>query len=147
MSGCATPGPDTPSTLRDLFGSDDVTAAQADCLTERGWGVEVRDGAIVMEVPASQQSAYERDAASCAETTGYGRGEPLTAKNFDDVYAWYSEIAKCLDDAGFEVPPKPSRDVFEESYETDPWIPWDLATQQDPQRALALCPVIDPRNL
>jgi len=107
--------------------------------------VQVQEGAIVTDVAEAQRDAYERDSQECLESTGFDPDRPLTPADYDIVYAWYDEIATCLETAGFNVPAKPSRAEFEDTYNSAPWIPWlAISGPRDMSRALTLCPMIDP---
>jgi len=147
LSGCAVQQQSQTPSLDDLFSSDEDRASEASCLRDRGWDVTEKDGAIVIEIPESQKDAYQRDSQECQEATGFDADKELTDSNYDDIYEWYSSIGECLDGAGFDVPTRPSREVFQETYNTEPWIPWDGVSLGEMDRAKELCPEMDPKNL
>lgn len=141
LSGCAA-APDEPDGIASLFASDEQKAALAQCLEDRGWSTtyDAASGAVVTEVPDDQQSAFEKDQAECGELSGASRDEPLTHEQFDLVFEWYERIGVCLEDNGWDVPPAPSRATFEDTYDSDPWIPWILIPGGEMSVAREACP-------
>lgn len=145
LSGCEAPALPSPTNtvLDELFSSSDDQRALSECLQERGWEAEYMEGgAVEVSVQETQEIEYEADVAACLDEIGVGPNGPLTSEHYDAAYAWYSEITECLHRAGYSVPPTPTRETFESTIETDPWIPWEQLNGDELQRAIEACPVI-----
>lgn len=143
LAGCS-PTPPAPSSsgVDSLFAGPDVASERAACLAERGWDVRLEGTAIVGNVPPEQMTAYQADDLECLEAAGIDPDAPLSAEQYELIYDWYVEIEDCLDGAGFPVPERPSREAFEETYDSEPWIPWSAVPDLDAQRAGELCPIM-----
>lgn len=118
----------------------------AECLTDRGWTVRLEEGAIQADVPREQSAAYQADNLQCLREVGFDPDAELTEEEYRAVYAWHEEIAQCLEGAGWSTPEQPSFEVFRETYDTDPWIPWSEVEGKDLERATEACPVLDARR-
>ena len=147
LSGCAsaTHGGGDSEQLADLFSSKDDQRAIAGCLGDKGWDAEFNseDGTISTRVTPDQDSAYERDMEACLHEVGIDADGELSTTEYDLAFQWYSDIGTCLSDAGWEVPPQPTRQTFESTYDSKPWIPWALVPGDQMHDARDACPMLN----
>lgn len=120
----------------------DVAQARTTCLADRGWDVRLdAEGAIFANYPPEQEDAFEADNTACLKKAGVDPDAAITDEQFEISYRWYQEIEECLRVHGWDTPERPSEERFRDSYETDPWIPWEFV--DDLERARADCPVMN----
>lgn len=146
LCGCARgePPESKGSQLEGMVSSRAERKAIADCLTDLGWPVLYQDGQIVVQIDPAQDEAYDRDTAACTAEFGIDLDGELGPAEWDRAYAWSSELADCLSGHGWRVPEKPSRQAFESTYESDPWLPWSLVPAADLHAAGEQCPTLFP---
>ncbi len=130
--------------LESLFATKDQQAAIADCLIEAGWDVRFHQdsGVIESSLAEGQEHAYADATAKCSEGLNLPGDSPLTPGQYRSVYDWYSAIAGCLSSEGWDTPAKPSFEVFVDTYDEDPWLPWGLIPPAENTDALEKCPVM-----
>lgn len=124
----------------------DLAKARAQCLQEKGWKSEVNldDGTIGTPIPAGMTEKFQSDDAACFKELGVDPNRRLTSREFDFLYEQYTHGMECLESIGHSVPERPSRQVFEESYMSNPWFPWSVVPRENLGEALQKCPLPDP---
>ncbi len=144
LSSCA-PSPSSydRQVLDELRTDAEDMAFIATCLSDLGWDARLVNGAIEVEVPDEQAQQYESDSLDCLRETGIDPDAPLTEKQYRAAYGWSKELAECLEGAGWPVPPTPSFEVFRDTYDEDPWLPWSFVEGKDLGRAGELCPILN----
>lgn len=146
LAGCtAEPAADF-SGLKDLAASEDEMKAVAECLVDRGWPVEWHDGTIGIDLAVEQQALYEADLDECFLEAGVDTSAGLTEDEYQLIYAWHTEIADCLDEAGWPTGPRPSYEAFRSTYDSDPWIPWLVVDGPEYEEAARRCPVLNAQK-
>jgi hypothetical protein len=124
----------------------DLARARVECLQDRGWESELDEttGQIYTPVPESDENAFDEDDAACFDELGVDPDRSLTSAEFDTLYAQYLEGAHCIEQQGFVVSEPPSRQVFQETYETNAWVPWTEVGDDDFAEVLDRCPMPPP---
>ncbi|KRC62690.1 hypothetical protein ASE14_02375 [Agromyces sp. Root81] len=124
LAGCSTAAPeanepDAPTT--EVSEIDQL----AECVREAGFDVTVfpPDGMSV-DAPPEQQSEVAAVQEACRQSLGVFQFEELTDADYDTLYELTLENAKCLTELGYDIPPAPSRQVFQDTYDSDPWLPY-----------------------
>lgn len=163
-----TAGPDTSQLSVGSYGDfSDLSPLEVDtfeatrllvrCMNDQGFEVEVippGDGISYQAVPQEQNVAAQEAEERCRD--GLGLREVTAADYTDEVrshiYDYQVALRECLVGAGYEIPDPPSRDIFVESYLTDPWIPysWVPGGDLDPYRSdsiLYRCPQYPPGGI
>ena len=118
-----------------LTSYEEWAEVMAQCLNEHGFEVtETGDGGYSTEALSRvQQAAFEIARYVC--TAQY----PLDPKyrrapndqQMNALYDYYvGELTECVTNLGYEVSPSPSRQEFLDTYDTDPWLPFDDAVHQ-----------------
>jgi hypothetical protein len=143
LAACVSTTPDKPADVDSLFADKEVAESRVSCLTDRGWDVELEDGAIVSTMPEAQREAYRADDKECLRGAGIDPDASATPEELANAYGWYSAIATCLWDHDWSVPDRPSIAEFRSSYNSDPWIPWSEVPAGDLPKAHELCPVMN----
>jgi hypothetical protein len=143
LAACTSSSPAEEPDLSSIFSSSEVEEARAGCLTDRGWDVTFADGTIQADIPQEQLNAYNEDSLECLEEAGIDPNAPLTAEQYTAIYGWYGQIQDCLEGAGYDTPEKPSQATFEETYDSEPWIPWIQIAPEDIPKAHEACPVMN----
>lgn len=130
--------------LEGLVSSRAERKAIADCLTDHGWPVQYQDGQILVQIDPAQDEAYDRDTAACTDEFGIDLDGQLGPEGWDRAYEWSSELAECLVEHGWQVPERPTRQAFESTYDTEPWLPWSLVPNGELHAAGEQCPSLYP---
>ena len=124
LAGCSTTGSDSGDSAVPV---DEVSEIDqlAGCVREAGFDVTVfpPDGMSV-DAPPEQQSEVAAIQDECRESLGVFQFEELTDADYDTLYEASLENARCLTDLGYDIPPAPSRQAFQDTYESDPWLPY-----------------------
>ena len=140
--------PDTTS-IR-IVSPDDWAGAITGCMNDGGFPeVAARhDGGVdAGAVNAEQQEAYDLTYFAC--TAQYPvdpkYSEPLTDAQVERLYRYYKDdLAPCLEDQGFTISAAPSEQLFFETYESEPWIPYGeiimLVSPEQLQNLQKSCP-------
>lgn len=152
LSGCGADAPD-----RTVEQSPDVSASTyaADmvrCLTDLGWHVvATSDTSYVTPdgIPDAQFDLFARDEQQCSIDTGHNAPPPtLSQTEIEEQYDRLVEVARCIEQLGYAVPPPPSKKLFvEEGLATQfpPWHPYEalraLDSLAEMEAARAECPV------
>ncbi|WP_372984947.1 hypothetical protein [Microbacterium sp.] len=121
--------------------------ARVECLEGKGWAVEVDEESMQFRVDTasdSEQLELEEDDAACYEELGVDPNRALTSDEFDLLYRQYQEGASCLENLGFEISAAPSRQVFSDTYYSDPWLPWTEVSDAEFSEAVEICPMPSP---
>jgi hypothetical protein len=146
LSGCAASEPassESPvSELREKYPRQiDLANAQADCLRKKGWSVAVdQDGSFGSNFPDDQRDDYNRDSLACQKAVGIDPDLPTPTYLVRQQYKDFLQGASCLRKLGWPISKAPTLATFEDTYESDPWIPWDEVPQDDEFKALKHCP-------
>lgn len=143
LAGCTQPPPTDEKGVESLFSDDEVAASRAACLQDKGWDVELKDGAIIIDLPRAQRGQYRADNEECLRAAGIDPEAGMSDEQYRIAYEWYSEIAACLSAAGWTTPDKPSFEVFRSGYDDDPWIPWQHVPPEEHDQASERCPVMN----
>lgn len=111
--------------------ADRANAATA-CLAEEGFpGLEVDAGGNTTgTIPTDQSDAYDAATQKCFEEVCPTCGEPLDEAKWEQLYALEVETAKCLEDAGLDVPKAPSLQTYLDSPEDERWSPHRILNQE-----------------
>ena len=115
ISSCASPGSNSTDTSGD--GIDQAAADMVACLTDRGWDVEadpVNGGISAIEIPPSQQSAYDADYEEC-NTEALADLPDFTRDVAEDFYDDLVASGECLKELGYSVPEPPSKQASVDS--------------------------------
>lgn len=116
-AGTSSPPPTNPSSSEHAF------ELVVDCMTDRGWEVEVNsagDG-FQVDVPAAQQDIYASDTSECGELA-VPNYDAMTDAQWRDWYGMAMDSAECLTDAGFSVVDQPTLQRF---ISEGGWSPYD----------------------
>ncbi|MCP1412900.1 hypothetical protein [Paenarthrobacter sp. A20] len=124
----------------------DLATARASCLQGKGWDSKVleEDATIATTVTEVQQRKFEEDDAACFAELGVDPNREPTTAEYDVLYSQYVEGKRCLEEAKHFISSPPSRQVFQETYLTDPWIPWTEVPALDRDLAMKECPMPPP---
>lgn len=110
--------------------TDEWADVISQCLRDEGFPAVTSpgDGSIEWSgVPQAQMQSFHVARYSCTvmfprDPSHQGR---LTPAQLDKLYDYYvGELTDCLQNLKYEVPPRPSREVFKETYYTAPWLPF-----------------------
>lgn len=107
---------------------DEYFPLLAECLGNAGFVAEVLpDGSLRYEFgTAAQRPALEAAKAECESTFGVPPPpRPLTESELRQLYSSLVESRECLMGLGYDLPSPPSQDRFIESYQIDPWSPFN----------------------
>ena len=148
MTGCSGEEPVGGTDMSDYFSTKEMQRELARCLQDRGWDASYDEstGSVGMSYANEQEAAIEADIELCNEEIGVPTGEDLTEADYKVAYQWYSEIAECLSNAGWDVPEQPSEQAFLSSYNTQPWIPWSEVPPTELREARKVCPNLQPQT-
>lgn len=146
VAGCSAAPSTDASGIDDLMTSEEDLGLLAACLRDRGWSAELENGAITVDVPQAQKTAYEADNLECLREIGIDPDAPLSESDYESIYAWHVDIAECLEGAGLPTPDVPSYEVFRSTYDSAPWIPWSEIQGPDYDRAADACPMLNGYN-
>lgn len=148
-SGCASPEAKVedqlpPGAASNKFATPlDLARARAECMQSKGWDSKLNedDGTVATSVPVGMNEKFDQDDAACFVELGVDPNRSLTSKEFDTLYDQYTVGAECLKSAGFSSPEPPSRQVFEDTYDSSPWIPWTSRPSDEIPKAMEACPM------
>ena len=139
LAGCSTTG--ASSQVEDAA---DAVDAMRECLSARGWEVEVdRDaGSLRFRGAPEEADRYEVDAATCAERLP---APQLSDAGVASLYRQQVATVRCLQDHGFAVPEPVGAEEFAAGIEGDaePWTAFsrlDVPSRAEWDRAERLCP-------
>lgn len=150
VGACASPEADpdpTATSAAERFNTPlELARARTECLQEKGWDSELDEetAQIYTPVPDGDDRAFDEDDAACFEELGVDPDRDLTSSEFDTLYEQYIDGMDCLTDAGYDVSEPPSRQVFEETYDSDAWVPWTEVGDDEIDAALERCPMPPP---
>lgn len=127
----------------------------APCMQAEGFSVTVSsDGGIQSgTLPAVQAEAYDVALFKCSASYPMSPefSSTMTTAQLDSLYDYYTgDLTECLTALGFEISPAPSRQAFQESYVSHPWLPFEEAFRQllergdDPAELEQKCPQMPP---
>jgi len=118
--------------------------AQAACLEEAGWVVQVDLAGRSLEIPdlpRDQQSVFADVKAGCDLELGEPPPPPSPDEAFiRDFYDQLVASKQCLEEAGYPVSDPPSFDAFRESWTSGPWSPYLDLAGTDWEDAIDACP-------
>lgn len=100
------------------------------CMSERGWEVEIIDGATAAEVPDAQMDSYVQAVSECSEILGFTTPRELTD---DDLgLAFEAQVANrsCLIELGYDLPKAPTLQAYVDS--NGAWTPYSDLPDLDP---------------
>lgn len=146
LAACA-PSHDTPEQT-SVGGATDSSFAErmVACLNAAGWEVSLEPGSTGFEanVPDEQTNRFQASIEAC-QTSLAGQSSPVsqwTDAQWRDAYAAQLATAGCLRDEGVQIPEAPSLEVFRESFESDPWLPYAFVNVDQSRYAelLEACP-------
>jgi hypothetical protein len=149
-TGCASDRQPTPtssvSELKKKYPRQiDLAKARAACLQQKGWPVTLDEqGAIALALPDGKEAEYNSDDLACLKELGADPDSPTPKSVVAWQYKAFLKAAKCLRKAGWQVTVEPTLQTFEDTYETDPWIPWDQVPTGDLIKSYELCPPPKP---
>ncbi|MCC7128624.1 MAG: hypothetical protein IT192_07400 [Microbacteriaceae bacterium] len=113
----------------------------AECMEARGWEATVNetDGGVSFSVPPEQSEVFQKDAKECQSQIPI---RPWVEEDYEQHFQDLTVVATCLQDHGFEVPPRPSLQSFIEDYKKGlPWDPYAITVADgDFPQAVELCP-------
>lgn len=111
--------------------SDRANAATA-CLADEGFpGLEIDAGGnTIATIPTDQAEAYDAATQKCFEKVCPTCGQPMDEAAWERLYTLEVEAAKCLQDAGLEVPKAPSLQTYLDSPENERWSPHRILHQE-----------------
>lgn len=134
------------SELRKKFPEQiDLAKARAECLNGFGWGVAVDDnGAIVADFERGREADYQRDDTTCLKRLGIDPDAPTPDSMIEADYPFYVKSANCLRKGGWPISATPSLQTFKDTYNTNPWFPWDEVPEADWTEAYQKCPPPEP---
>jgi len=140
------PDQDTTSAAERFATPLELARARTECLQEKGWESELDEetGQIRTPVDDGDDQAFDEDDAACFEELGVDPDRSLTSAEFDTLYEQYLEGKDCLEGAGHAITDPPSRQVFEETYDSDAWVPWTEVGDEAITEALEACPMPPP---
>jgi hypothetical protein len=99
------------------------------CVSEAGFDVEpYGDDGMSANVSPDQQSAFEAAQKKCQDDLDLFPVHELTSADFDSLYTQSLEAAECLEAHGYDIPEAPSRQAFEDDYQTNAWVPHGYVT-------------------
>ena len=110
LAGCAA----RPDTAVIDYATSEAEAEQryADCMKEKGWEPSINPGGgVTIESHKSQLDRQMEDREECNSRPEM-QSAPWTDEDWEDYYVELSEAADCLTAAGYDVPEKPSLQVF-----------------------------------
>jgi hypothetical protein len=123
----------------------DLAKARAKCLVSKGWSATVSaDGSLESNFPSSQGDDFDRDDIACQREVGIDPEAPTPQEVVKRDYKLYVEAARCLRNHGWPIGDPPTLQTFLDTYETDPWMPWDSVPGTDADRAEVACPFPEP---
>ncbi|KAA9111456.1 hypothetical protein [Microbacterium rhizomatis] len=143
LSACSSAPPEA-SGPTALFLSTEVMKKKAECLADKGWDVTFENGAIVAHIPEAQKPRYFEDGAACSDEVGGNIDMTMTPERIEIAYDWYVEIANCLTAHGYSVPERPTLAAFIDSFDSDPWLPFEDIHGAEIVQARADCPIMNP---
>lgn len=159
LAGCAAAGSDAipegtlteePTATSESVGNVreyEFNVALAECLTERGWDVEV-DGVggwgITYFNAGDEQPAMDADNEDCRSQIAPGWFEP-SVENAEYAHINNSRVAECLIENGLATPPVPDRAEFVAATLDRPdamiWDPYELILGDSAKgKAISACP-------
>lgn len=123
--------------------------AEAQCLTDAGWQITVKDDGYDTVVPPEQRQAFNDDSKKCSDTVRGSIPPPtLTVKDYQRLYTHFVATAECLGRHGFEPlgPPASEQDFIDDALRNDGarWNPYDAVTTQPSTELLEVCPEFPP---
>ena len=124
----------------------ELASARTECLQGKGWLSELDESTaqIGTPIPTGSEKKFEDDDAACYKELGVDPDRELTDTEYDVLYDQYQKGKDCLQDEGHVISEPPSRQVFQETYQDDPWLPWIEVDEADTQDALVACPMPPP---
>lgn len=119
-----------------LVSLEDWGPTMAECLTAAGFAdvSSGEDGSLEWgSVPQAQMSAFELARYTCSAQFPQDPKflRPLTGEQLGRLYDYYAgDLTECLTELGYEVSAPPSRQEFQDTYATSPWLPFTEAAEQ-----------------
>lgn len=119
-----------------LVSLEDWAPTMAECLSAAGFAdvSAGEDGSLEWgSVPQAQASAFELARYTCSAQFPQDPKflRPLTGEQLGRLYDYYTgDLTACLTELGYEVPAPPSRQEFQDTYATSPWLPFSEAAEQ-----------------
>ncbi len=133
---------------------DSWADATVGCMHDAGFtDVTVGDDESIQSgsIPTAQSKNYDVALYACGVMFPLDPkySEPLTNRQVDLVYKYYkNSLAPCLVKQGYPISAPPSLQVFEQSYESGPWLPYaEVVNNVTPAQLTALkkvCPELPP---
>lgn len=136
---------------------DTWNTLMAECMDQEGFTgtVATEDGGLELSSGASAQPeavAVALFACGVQYPIDPLYRQPLSDEQFGKLYDYYAgELTVCFRQLGLEVSAPPSEQEFRDSYDSNPWSPYDeaftLAAQEDPELVGTLeerCPQLPP---
>lgn len=114
---------------------EDAIVLAKNCMSDRGWEVDIIDGATAAEVPDAQMDSYLRAVSECSEVLGF-----TTPREFSDEdlgFAFDAQTANrlCLIELGYEIPEGPIRQAYIDSQGA--WTPYSDLPDLGPEEFAA----------
>lgn len=146
LTGCAgtSANASTEGSAAEIFDTPlDLAEARSECLQSKGWDstLDSETGHISTFIPTGQEEAYQEADAECFSELGVNANRSLTSSEFDTIYQSYLEGKECLEAEGYSITEAPSRQVFEQEWGPDPWVPWGQVSESSLGDALEACPI------
>jgi hypothetical protein len=140
--------------LVKLTSPDSWPDAMVGCMHDAGFAdVTVGDDQSIQSgsIPTAQSQDYDVAMYACGVMFPLDPkySEPLTNRQVDLLYRYYKDsLAPCLEKQGYTISAAPSLQVFEQSYQSGPWLPYaQVADSVTPEQLTALkkiCPELPP---
>lgn len=122
----------------------DAQAILIECFRDQGWEASVTDFGLEIRIPEGQFDALQSTRAHCdrvVEELGYGPKE-FAEQDIANFYGYMVDRYQCLSEAGYDLPPPPSLEVYLETYHAseDHWDPYGHVPHHRVRDALDACP-------
>lgn len=120
--------------IERLVSPDEWAAVMAQCLADEGFTtVKANSDGSIEWGDIAQAQAFDVARYACSATfpqdPKYMR--PLTDAQLDKLYNYYvGDLTQCLTDLGYKTSVPPSQQVFRETYDSTPWLPFSEAASQ-----------------
>ena len=145
LAGCAA----EPDTAEIDYVTSEAEADQryADCMEEKGWEPSVDpNGGVEIGGHESQIEKLTADGEEC-DSRPEMQSKPWTDEDYRLYYEAVSKVADCVAAAGYDVPEKPSLQVFIDQIKgvasEDQWYPHENVPDSDLSKMLNTCPEPD----
>lgn len=126
----------------------EATRRVADCMEDHGFNVELvppGDGISYQGIPPEQRAAAHAQDEECQRSMAIPEFSWPTSEELRVVYEYNVKLNQCLESLGFSTTPPPSFDVFEDSYQTGPWMAYFGANVGSGDiDTMRVCPQVPP---